>query len=458
MIRVPAPRGAVRTVFSDEEDSLRLPAFQGISCLRNPLPNTEKQGESGQQERWRAFPDFRGSLPAGACAFIEEREDLSAWTDGSGACYSTHTGHAGAAVDAEPVAEFRSSPEPLRGSRGLSAVRAEAVLAETVAFVPPIPGLEIQARWVGFEQRIRVLGENAPEVEDIRRGMRLRVELRLRRNGRREAVVVEADLGRDPLEGLRRIKAGVRAAADRVQRRLEAVEAPAGERTVVLGAAVGGVWVHELVGHPLEADRVQARRSWLSPTETPVFSKHLSVVDDPRRGRAPWRFDDEGSPARATPLLREGRVRGLLHDRQTARNAGCPPTGHGRRSSFRDPVLPRMGCTFVAPGPLKAEEVLDGIEEGVFVRRMEAATTSTVTGEATFRVTDADRIRRGALDLPLRPFLLFVDGRVSLSAVNRVGNDLSFDRCIGSCHRDGQPLSISVGAPTICIGVARVVN
>lgn len=445
MIRVTRLERRIRTLFPAEEDSLHFPAFQGNPRPPNSLSNTEKPSESRTE-----------ALPPGGCAFIEEREDLRARIDTAGRCFSTHTGHAGFVVDTDETSEFRSSPAPVAGN--LSSVRALSGLREIVGFVPPLPGLEIDASWVAFEQRIRVLRDQGAEIKDIRRGTRVRVGFHAARDGRRESAVVELTLGRSSLKQRQRIKDAVRAGAGRAVHRLGAVEAPGGERAIVLGPGLGGLWVHELVGHALEADRVQAGRSWLAAAKSPVSSKKLTVIDDPRRGRASWRFDDEGSPSRATPLLRGGRVQGLLHDRRTAQKVGRPPTGHGRRSSFRDPVLPRMGCTFIAPGSLSAEDVLQGIDEGVYVRRMEAATTSTVTGEATFRVTDADRIRCGSLDVPLRPFLLCVDGARALHDVLRIGDDLSFDVCIGSCHRDGQPLSISVGAPTICIGLARVAS
>ena len=45
-----------------------------------------------------------------------------------------------------------------------------------------------------------------------------------------------------------------------------------------------------------------------------------------------------------------------------------------------------MGCTFIAPGPLPPEQVLDGIRDGLFVRRMEVGTTDPHTGRAGFFV------------------------------------------------------------------------
>jgi TldD protein len=248
--------------------------------------------------------------------------------------------------------------------------------------------------------------------------------------------------------------------AERLTQRAEAirdaVEAPRGQFPVLLAPGVGGVLFHEIVGHALEADRVLDGDSWLAQFEEPVAARDLIVVDDPRRGRAPWRFDDEGETAKPTSLIRSGRVAGWLHDGRTARAAGKAPTGHGRCSSYRDPVQPRMGCTFVAPGEREPSDVMREIRSGVYIRRMEVGTTDPRSGRAVFRVTDADRILDGRIDVPLRPHLLFVEGARVLLAADRIANDLVFDSCIGSCHRDGRPLSVSVGAPTMWIGLAGV--
>jgi predicted Zn-dependent protease len=115
-----------------------------------------------------------------------------------------------------------------------------------------------------------------------------------------------------------------------------------------------------------------------------------------------------------------------------------------------------MGCTFLASGRFEAEEALEKIENGIYVRRMEAASTDTRSGQAVFRVTDADRILDGRLDRPLSPHLMFVDAAEALSSVERVANDLEFDVCVGSCLHHGQPLSISVGGPTFRIGLTPV--
>ena len=313
--------------------------------------------------------------------------------------------------------------------------------------------LEVSARWVGFEQRVRIARPGCPVVTDSRRSSRVRVEATM--SGAATPAVAEAVLppaGKGANETLEMLAAAV---VERADKRVGACAAPAGEHTVVLAPGVSGVLIHEIAGHALEADNAMGG-SWLGRAEERVAPDTLAVIDDPRRGRAAWRVDDEGEPARATPLLRDGRVAGWMHDRHSARRSGRRATGHGRRSSYREPVRPRMGCTFIAAGPLRPAEVLEGISKGVYVRRMESATVDPLSGRAVFRVTDADLICDGKLDVALDPHLLVVDARQALAGMDRIADDVAFDTCIGSCQRDGQPLAVSVGGPTIRIGLVRV--
>jgi TldD protein len=252
------------------------------------------------------------------------------------------------------------------------------------------------------------------------------------------------------------LPAVVAALTQRLEPLLHARPAPRGATAVVFAPAVAGVLVHELLGHALEADRALAG-SWLARRTGEVAQAGLIVIDDPRRGRMGWRFDDEGEPARPTVLLRDGTVRGWLVDQRHALPAGCRPSGHGRRSSFREPVRPRMGCTFMAAGTLGAGEVAEGTT-GIYVRRMEVAHTDPVRGHAVFRVTDADRIETGRITVAVRPHLLVIDGVAALSGIDRIGDDLGFDACVGTCHGHAQPLAVSVGAPTIRLRLASVVS
>jgi TldD protein len=337
------------------------------------------------------------------------------------------------------------------------AVSAEVLQAAVSETKKLHPSAELQARWVEFDQTVLVALPGSDVVEDRRRGRRIRLEARIVVGARPVTAVGEAvGLGLD---------AGAAAElAGRVVKRLTAQSrahpVSPGRLPIVFAPGVGGVLIHEIVGHALEGDTCLGRSSWLSryAEGDRVAPEGLSVIDDPRRGRGAWRFDDEGQRARPTALIRNGVVAGWLSDLECAQRSGRRSTGHGRRSSYREPVLPRMGCTFVAAGRYRPEQVLEGVEDGIYVRRMEAASTDPWSGRAVFRVTDADRVHRGRLDSAVLPHVLRIDAREALAGIDRIADDLAFDTCAGSCVRDGQPLSIGVGAPTFRTGLIIVLS
>src|SRR4029453_2588335 len=110
---------------------------------------------------------------------------------------------------------------------------------------------------------------------------------------------------------------------------------------------VAGVVAHELIGHALEGDVVARGTTWISAAASPNGGVPVTVIDDPRRGRGAWAIDDEGTETNRTILLDLGRPVGKVLDRATADLLGVRSTGHGRRSSYLEPVRPRMGCTFI---------------------------------------------------------------------------------------------------------------
>jgi len=431
-----------------------------------------------------------GSLPPGdplAHIFYEERDDLRVEMGRGRAPEVVRTRLRGLRVrrgGPRPVALFLAASEPSEavalvrrlmegggdGRTPFSGRRPRQEISEETKGVVGLlegirtrlerpgegPRISVEARWVAFRQRIHVATPDRVVQTDQRVGSRVRLEARVegpsgvvaRAVGERVLRLVGEDLGLDEL-------------ADGVARRARertASRAPVrGETPVVFAPGVGGILIHELVGHALEADTVLRGASVLARQRADVAPPEVTVLDDPRRGRGGWKLDDEGSVSRATSLLERGKVAGWLHDRFTSRRAGREPTGHGRRSSFREPVRPRMGCTFLKAGRLAAEEVVSETRQGIYIRRMEAASTDSFSGIATFRVTDADRIDQGRLGSPLDSFLLRVNTLPALSGLDLVGDDLRFDTCVGSCLRDGQPLATSVGAPTYRIEVARVV-
>jgi len=244
-----------------------------------------------------------------------------------------------------------------------------------------------------------------------------------------------------------------RQAAERAVRSLRAARIPGGRMPVVLSSEAGGTMVHEAIGHGLEADLARRGMSvYQDRLGERVGTPLVSIADDatlPGK-RGSYGMDDEGTPGRRTLLVERGILSGYLHDRLSALRDGVPPTGNGRRESYRHRPIPRMTNTLILPGDVPPEEVLSGVDRGLLVVKMGGGQVNTVTGDFMFEVAEGYRIEGGRRGEPVRGATITGNGPEVLSMIDRVGSDLGFG--IGTCGKDGQGVPVGDAQPTLSIG------
>ena len=109
-----------------------------------------------------------------------------------------------------------------------------------------------------------------------------------------------------------------------------------------------------------------------------------------------------------------------------------------------------MTSTFIDRGDASFEEMLDGIEDGVYA--CGALGGMTDLERFTFSSMYAYRIENGKLTTPLRDVILSGNVFETLKNVDRIGNDLTFFGGLGGCGKGGQsPLPTTVGAPHVSV-------
>ena len=240
-------------------------------------------------------------------------------------------------------------------------------------------------------------------------------------------------------------------AAARALAKLRAPKAKAGEMPVVLSSSAGGTFIHEAIGHSLEADHVQEGSSpaYRGAVGKRIAPESVTVIDDPTLPfqRGSYFFDDEGVPAAPTALVSGGVLSGYLYDRTTALREGLASNGHGRRESFSDRPLPRMSNLYVAPGPDDPAEIVRGLARGLFVTRMGGGQVNTATGEFVFEVDEGFWVEDGEIKHLVRDANLLGIGPEVLLAIDRVGWDVGWG--IGTCGKEGQSVPVSDGQPTL---------
>jgi TldD protein len=235
---------------------------------------------------------------------------------------------------------------------------------------------------------------------------------------------------------------------------LDAVEAPAGEMTVVLGPGWPGILLHEAVGHGLEADFNRKGVSAFSGRMgQKVASELCTVVDDGTLGsrRGSLNVDDEGQPTQRNVLIENGVLRGYLQDKLSSTLLGAAATGSGRRESYAYIPMPRMTNTFMMAGDSDPEEIVRSVPKGLYCVNFGGGQVDITSGNFVFSASESYLIEDGKLTRAVRNATLIGNGPEALKYVSMVGNDLRLDEGIGTCGKDGQSVPVGVGIPTIKI-------
>ena len=235
---------------------------------------------------------------------------------------------------------------------------------------------------------------------------------------------------------------------------LDAVDAPAGEMSVVLGPGWPGILLHEAIGHGLEGDfNRKGTSAFAKLLGTKVASELCTVVDDGtianRRGSL--NVDDEGTPTSRTVLIERGILRGYLQDRLNARLMGMPLTGNGRRESYAHSPMPRMTNTFMLAGESTPEEILRSVDRGLYAVSFGGGQVDITSGKFVFSASEAYLIEHGRVTRPVKGATLIGNGPDVLTRIGMVGHDLALDEGIGTCGKNGQSVPVGVGLPTIRI-------
>lgn len=228
-----------------------------------------------------------------------------------------------------------------------------------------------------------------------------------------------------------------------------AVPVEPGEYTCIFSPAVTGVFAHESFGHKSEADFMvgdeNMKREWAIGTR--VGAELLNIVDtgmEEGSGYVP--FDDEGTRAKKTYLIRDGILSGRLHSAMTAAALKEELTGNARAVSFQFEPIVRMTATYVEPGKSTKEELIAGVKKGIYISDYNHG-----SGMSTFTIAPnkAYMIRDGHLAEPVK--ISVITGNVMHTLHEIDGLSAEFELCsfaLGGCGKMEQfPLRVGMGGP-----------
>jgi TldD protein len=290
-------------------------------------------------------------------------------------------------------------------------------------------GTLLEQSWVDMEMRFAATARNGETVQTGRET-----------NGSRKAY-----------EDLIGLDEQVRSAAQRAVDSLALPPVKGNTYTVVIDPILSGLFVHEAFGHLSEADMTYENPDLLEtmslgrlfgPAELQIFDGAA-----PAGHRGSYFYDDEGTPATTTQLIKDGVLVGRLHSRETAGKLGEAPTGNARCLNYHFPPIVRMTNTWIERGKTPVKDLFSDIQEGVYARNWLGGMTN---GEMfTFAAGEAWMIRNGEIAEPVRDVTLSGNAFKTLADIEAIGNDFFWDES-GGCGKGGQSgLPVGCGGPSL---------
>lgn len=236
----------------------------------------------------------------------------------------------------------------------------------------------------------------------------------------------------------------------RAKKQLEGGVKVSGRVPVVIMSSAGGVFVHECIGHALEADHIFKGLSvFKDKLGQKIGSDIVTIVDDPTwaHQRGTHKFDDEGTPAIRNVLVENGYLKNYIIDLKHSFILNMPPTSSGKRESYQYPPIPRMTNTIILPvNGVKPEEVIRECWNGILIKKLDGGEVDTATGDFVFGIEEGYKIENGKIGDMIYKGVLMGKAQESLKRIVKLAEDIGFSP--GTCGKDGQWVPVSDAQPT----------
>ncbi|MDO5850102.1 MAG: TldD/PmbA family protein [Methanobacteriaceae archaeon] len=228
---------------------------------------------------------------------------------------------------------------------------------------------------------------------------------------------------------------------------LDAKPAPSGNFPIVTDNTLTGVFIHEAVGHAVESDLVLQDDSILKNyMNKKIGSDIVNIYDDGSNpdGFGYYAYDVEGVKSSKTQLVKDGELVSYLSSRETASKFGAKSSGNAR-SSISDQPIVRMSNTYLNPGDMSFEELIEDIKDGIYLKGSRGGQVDTGKGIFQFNADEAFKIENGELTTHFRDVSLSGNILETLKGVDGIGSD--FKLSVGFCGKGGQTAPVGDGGP-----------
>ena len=235
-----------------------------------------------------------------------------------------------------------------------------------------------------------------------------------------------------------------------------------GTMDLVCGPEVTGIAAHESCGHPMEADRILGREMsqagrffiyeggpfWIG---TRIGSNVVTIVDDPtiEHSYGYYEYDDEGIKARRRYLYKNGLINEFLHNRESAAKLSTRSNAASRSVNYDREAIVRMANTFVLPGDMTEEEIIEDVNYGVFMKSFTEWNIDDKRFNQRYVGREAYVIEAGKLKHPVARPIIETTTEKFWKAVDAVSKKVEFDAATCGKGDPAQGIPVYTGGPCI---------
>lgn len=166
-------------------------------------------------------------------------------------------------------------------------------------------------------------------------------------------------------------KVGRKAAEKAVEmlhsKRLASIRCP-----VILENTVAAEMLEVMAASFLAENIAKGKSMLIGKERKKIFHNSINIIDDGtlKGGFSSFPFDGEGSAAKKTRLVSEGRITNFLYDRYYAHKMGAITTGNSIRAGITSP--PRTGPTnfYIEKGKEGPEQLVKHLNRGLWVKEL----------------------------------------------------------------------------------------
>lgn len=310
---------------------------------------------------------------------------------------------------------------------------------------------QVSARYMEKERNILVCTSNGILKEDSQTYIRL-VMMSMASDGTNTQTSSRTKGALDGFQVIRDINLENMAieTANSAIKMLDSKYPKSGKYPVVIDNAFGGVIFHEACGHALEATSVADNASvFCNKLGEKIASDVVTAIDDGtiKNAWGSYNIDDEGNDAQRTVLIENGILKSYLVDELGSIKMNQKVTGSARRESYKYAPTSRMRNTFIDKGSSTFEELISGIEYGLYAKKMGGGSVDPATTDYNFAVSEGYLIENGKITKPVRGATLIGRGDETLMNIEAVS--LNLELADGICGSISGSVPTTVGQPAI---------